>query len=56
VHYNDNTIRSAFIPHDKASYSPFVNVIAMPSPLEQKIVDRTALAVFCPQTLALGLE
>jgi len=56
VYYNDNTLRTSFIPQPRGTYSPFVNIIATPSPLEDKIVSREMLAAFCDTTPTLRIR
>ena len=55
VLYNDNTIRTSFIPQND-TYSPFINVVAKPSSQNDKIVRRDVLAAFCANTSSLGLQ
>jgi hypothetical protein len=54
VVYNDNTIRTAFIP--SRYYLPFVNTKATPSPLDKNIVDRETLNAFCKNKPSLRLQ
>ena len=55
VLYNDNTIRTSFIPQND-TYFPFINVVAKPSSQNEKIVRRDALAAFCAHTPSLRLQ
>lgn len=55
VYYNDNTIRTSFMPHP-GFRNLLVNTTATPSPLDDKIIHREALAAFCENSPLLRLQ